>query len=411
MGIHKSYKRHFQLKECNKVRLEKQKRNNSIREITKHLAEMDEIQLQTISNIITSKTTHQQANLNNLISTIEQLSYTQLSSAIHLISTMRYSKGANKGNIYSPYLQKKANEYINQTLYKRHVTHQALQESNAKLEIDCKKLHQKNKTLIRKTQSLGVQNMHLCHQNANRISKIRSLARQSRQITNTAFKKQLKNIFKTNKRDYSSNTIWLATNISQVGQISLRSTAECMRLIYEFLIGEPPQNLLATSTLRTWHQDISKLHVDTQIYQAITASSFGILVDESTRGETKNFVLCYQYWNHKDQAPVVTVAHFEDIPNCNADTVSDTAINYIQQDGLDFAKGALWVTDNTAYMSGEKKARLFFLTKKLAQIQLESAVGFILFKLYSIISNKKHLEQFQIVLVSQENHIYTIFYI
>jgi len=286
-----------------------------------------------------------------------------------------------------------------------------LQESNAKLEIDCKKLHQKNKTLIRKTQSLGVQNMHLRHQNANRISKIRSLARQSRQITNTAFKKQLKNIFKTNKRDYSSNTIWLATNISQVGQISLRSTAECMRLIYEFLIGEPPQNLLATSTLRTWHQDISKLHVDTQIYQAITASSFGILVDESTRGETKNFVLCYQYWNHKDQAPVVTVAHFEDIPNCNADTVSDTAINYIQQDGLDFAKGALWVTDNTAYMSGEKKARLFFLTKKLAQIQLESAVGFILFKLYSIISNKKHLEQFQIVLVSQENHIYTIFYI
>ena len=55
MGIHKSYKCRFRLKECNKVRLEKQKRNNSIREITKHLAEMDEIQLQTISNIITSK--------------------------------------------------------------------------------------------------------------------------------------------------------------------------------------------------------------------------------------------------------------------------------------------------------------------------------------------------------------------
>ena len=170
MGIHKSYKRHFQLKECNKVRLEKQKRNNSIREITKHLAEMDESQLQTISNMITSKS-NQRSNLNNLISTIEQLSDTQLLSAIHLISTMRYSKGANKGNIYSPYLQKKANEYINQTLYKRHVTHQALQESNAKLEIDCKKLHQKNKTLIRKTQSLGVQNMHLRHQNANRLLK------------------------------------------------------------------------------------------------------------------------------------------------------------------------------------------------------------------------------------------------
>src|SRR2546423_912343 len=106
MGIHKSYKRRFQLKECNKVRLEKQKRNNSIREITKHLAEMDEIQLQTISNIITSKTTHQQANLNNLISTIEQLSDTQLSSAIHLISTMRYSKGLIK-EIFIRHIYKK----------------------------------------------------------------------------------------------------------------------------------------------------------------------------------------------------------------------------------------------------------------------------------------------------------------
>ena len=65
------------------------------------------------------------------------------------------------------------------------------------------------------------------------------------------------------------------------------------------------------------------------------------------------------------------MAHLEDIPNCNADTVSDTVIKYICQDGLDSAKCALWVTDNTSYMSGEKKVQLFFLTKKLVQIQLE----------------------------------------
>ncbi|PKY29906.1 hypothetical protein RhiirB3_446735 [Rhizophagus irregularis] len=260
MGIYKSYKRHFQLKECNRIRLEKQQRNNSIKEIMEHLTKMDEAQLQSVLNIITRKSKHQQANLNNLFSTIEQLSDTTF-----------------------------ANEYIDQTLYKRQVTNQELQESNTKLEIDCKRLHQQNKTLIRKTQSLGVQNMHLRHQNANHISKIRSLARQSRQITNTTFKKQLKNIFKTNKREYSSITIWLATNISQVSQISLNSTAECMRLIYEFLI-----------------------------------------VDESARGKTKNFVLCYQYWNHKEQAPVVTMAHLEDIPNYNTSYMFETLFDDLE---------------------------------------------------------------------------------
>ncbi|CAI2197716.1 3891_t:CDS:2, partial [Funneliformis geosporum] len=88
---------------------------------------------------------------------------------------------------------------------------------------------------------------------------------------------------------------------------------------------------------------------------AIMASSFGILVDESTQGEAKYFVLCYQFWNQKNQIPVITVTHLENIPRCNANTVSDTVIKYIQQDGIFFDKCALWVIDNTAYMSGEKK--------------------------------------------------------
>ncbi|CAG8460649.1 11149_t:CDS:2 [Funneliformis caledonium] len=106
-------------------------------------------------------------------------------------------------------------------------------------------------------------------------------------------------------------------------------------------IREPPQNWLTVSTLRTWHQDISKLHIDTQTHQAINALSFGTLVDKSTRDEAKNFFLCYQFWNQKDQIPVVNVAHREDISNCNANTLSDTIIKYIQQDGLDFIKCAL----------------------------------------------------------------------
>jgi len=67
-----------------------------------------------------------------------------------------------------------------------------------------------------------------------------------------------------------------------VGQSSLCFAVECMRLVYEFLIGEPPQDWLATSTLRTWHQDVSELHFNRQICQAKNAPVFGVMVDEST---------------------------------------------------------------------------------------------------------------------------------
>ncbi|CAI2180913.1 13261_t:CDS:2, partial [Funneliformis geosporum] len=150
----------------------------------------------------------------------------------------------------------RAREYVSQTFYKHQSTYQELQISNKKLKIDYKKLLQ-NQTLIKKTQSLGVQNMHLVNQNADRISKIRSLARRSQQVTNTTFRKKLKSIF----QEISEN-------------------------IHQMLFGLQllPQNWITLSTLCTWHQDISTLHINAQIHQAIMTSSFGILVDESTRG-------------------------------------------------------------------------------------------------------------------------------
>lgn len=97
----------------------------------------------------------------HLISTIQQLPEKDIPPARNLISIMRYPKGPNKGSIISPYLQQKACDYLDQSFYKHHSTHQFLKDSNSKLEKRNKKLNQKNQALIKRTQSLGAKAQHL----------------------------------------------------------------------------------------------------------------------------------------------------------------------------------------------------------------------------------------------------------
>lgn len=167
---------------------------------------------------------------------------------------MHYPKGPNQGKIVSPYLQQKAYDHITQTYYKHHSSYQCLQDSKSELKKKNQQLHQKNQVLIiKQSQSLGAKTQHLQSQKSKHISEIHSLVQRSSQITDTEFKKKVKSMFKINNQEYTSNTVWLATSILQVGQILLHTTVECMRLFYEFLIGEPPQSWLSRSSLRTWH--------------------------------------------------------------------------------------------------------------------------------------------------------------
>ncbi|GES87987.1 hypothetical protein GLOIN_2v1761399 [Rhizophagus clarus] len=130
------------------------------------------------------------------------------------------------------------------------------------MEAKIKQLQRQNNHLIRHTQSLGVYSRHL-------------------HISDAAFRRKIKFIFKVNERKYTSNTVWLATSISQIGQLSLCSTVECLKLIYEYLIGEVHRNWLSTSTLRRCQ---------------------------------------------KDNAPIVTTSRLINIARCNAETVATTAV-------------------------------------------------------------------------------------
>ncbi|RIB18708.1 hypothetical protein C2G38_2183874 [Gigaspora rosea] len=176
----------------------------------------------------------------DLVSQIEQLPQQEVFAAAHLFNTMRYSKGSNKNEILSPYLQNKAQEFISQNSYKRQSV-QSLKEMNHQLLTNNKKLNKKNDNLVSKIKSLGSTTRHLRNQKKHHISQIRSLVQRS-STSSEIFNKKMKSLFKVNKKDYSPNIIWLAIQVSQVGQVSVRSTIECIKLVYEFLIGEPPNN-------------------------------------------------------------------------------------------------------------------------------------------------------------------------
>ncbi|CAG8515814.1 11427_t:CDS:2, partial [Cetraspora pellucida] len=136
------------------------------------------------------------------------------------------------------------------------------------------KLNQKNTKLISKTKALGPIKRHSQNQKAHHISQIRSLVRKY-SMSPDEFRKQIKMLFKIDNREYSSNTVWLAAKILQVGQNSIRSTTESMKLIYEFLVGEPPKHWFSNSTLATWHKDVSQIQVNELLSYAQKVSSYG----------------------------------------------------------------------------------------------------------------------------------------
>ncbi|CAJ0762738.1 18054_t:CDS:2 [Entrophospora sp. SA101] len=56
-----------------------------------------------------------------------------------------------------------------------------------------------------------------------------------------------------------------------------------------------PKKWLSHSTLSTWHQEVANLEVHSTITQLSEVNSYGIMVDESTRGENKYLVIVFAF--------------------------------------------------------------------------------------------------------------------
>jgi hypothetical protein len=154
------------------------------------------------------------------------------------------------------------------------------------------------------------------------------------------------------------------------------------------------------------------LHFNKKISQAINAPAFGVMIDESTRGQTKNLVLCYQFWIEEDQLPVVLIAQLQNVIKCNAEVVSDVVVTHIQESGLDAKKCILWVTDNTSYMSGDKKGAIVLFNKKTNVNSIRIGCGL---HIIQIIMNHFELNAFGTLSNStgflRKLHLYNLLYL
>lgn len=97
--------------------------------------------------------------------------------------------------------------------------------------------------------------------------------------------------------------IWLTTKLAQVGQVSTRSTVECTKLIYEFLMGKPPKSWPSRERITTWHKQVSELTISNLAKNILQTSTFCISADESTRGQDKNLIICFIYWDREQNYP------------------------------------------------------------------------------------------------------------
>ncbi|CAG8803606.1 43845_t:CDS:2, partial [Gigaspora margarita] len=215
----------------------------------------------------------------DLITKINYLSEEQLQSCAQLFVNMIYKDGLYRGKFISPYLQKKAMEWI-QTNYKKHNNSQIEQEIKS-LKAENLKLKQKIYNLTLKTKSLTSKLNYFQKSKKIYISKIRSAIRRKR-------------IFQQDKKTYTPEFISLLTNLCTINQISMRSTIQCVKQIVLFLTGSTSDSWLSISTLSKWTKEVAQISVQENLPQFSNQfSSYGIMADESTREAANNVPISY----------------------------------------------------------------------------------------------------------------------
>jgi hypothetical protein len=290
-----------------------------------------------------------------LIDLIKFLPDNEIIPACHLFETMTYSGGKREGQIFSPYLINKAKTFIVETLNKQKFSITEMQRKITSLKRENRILQQEKENTNYRVRSLTMKVVKGKETKARYINKIRSIQK-SRKVSSEQFKKEAEKLIKVNKKEYTPEFIQLVTELSNTGVISISSTAECTKIIQAFLTGKEPEKCISKNTISRWNKEMARLRVceSLNVDKGSRFFTYGLMADESTRGERKIFLVCFAYWNNKKEQPTLTLATMEDIDRCTGVEVANRVYQTCKDYKFDPAKCNFWLTDNAAYMSGLK---------------------------------------------------------
>lgn len=146
-------------------------------EINDNEMEINDKKVETNNKKVATNTCRQK-----LIKIIKDLPDDQLKSAVHLLDIMRYSKGSNKGNLLSPFLQNKALNFVNSSLYKVGQDSGSLIQNNQALQKQITRLeHSNSKKSHKVKQLIGTMSQYKRKQRQH-ISKVRAAAQNLYQL-------------------------------------------------------------------------------------------------------------------------------------------------------------------------------------------------------------------------------------
>jgi len=289
-----------------------------------------------------------------LIDRIKSLPDNEIAAAYHLFQTMTYSDGKRKAKILSPYLVNKAKTFIMESLGQQHCSIEKMRYKIRLLERENNKLRKEKETTNSRVHSLTMKIVKGEEAKTRYIQKMRSVIRKKKDISPEQFKKGADKLIKANKKEYSPQFVQLVTELSNTGVISISSTVECTRKLYTFLTGKKPDKWISSDTISRWNQETAKLFVwkSLDVDKESSFFTYGIMADESTRGERKIFLVCISYWNNREEKPILTLASMKDIDRCTGFEVANVVLQTCNEYNLNPKKCNFWLTDNAAYMSG-----------------------------------------------------------
>ncbi|CAG8816211.1 34450_t:CDS:2 [Gigaspora margarita] len=193
---------------------------------------------------------------------IDSISQDQLSRASYMLNNMIYTKGKYQGELISEYYQKKALKLLDNSLNKHESDIISSIQKIKDLENKNRKLQKELEELKKQIKSFKITISSKEKAKTQQISKIRSAIQKAKKVTPESFKKSAKKLFKSNNKEYSVQFLQMATEISNLGHTSLRSTVTCTKKFYEFITGEDPEKWINTNTLSRWNKEIATIQLN-----------------------------------------------------------------------------------------------------------------------------------------------------